>query len=502
MSLPIAFMHLAGQPAALPSPSRPQHGVGLVSCRSGLLTRCAPLAALSAHAHHWHVVAAASAAACAASGCRWQRSSSQRRSLLARASSADGKRPLPEVLRRVGLQGLLFGAASLGGAQPSHAQGSGSSGASSAAVFDLRGRTACVTGASRGIGKGVAVGLGELGATVFVTGRRKDAIAQTAELVTKAGGRGVPVLCDHSEDAQVQQAFAEIAKETGGKLDILVNNAFQDPALRDKKTDVLLEKGAKFYELPLQVWDDVHRVGLRSHYTASYYAAPLMINSVAPGWRPLLCVTSAPAAVTYYYAAAYGVAKAGSDRLVRDLQVELGPLGIDCVSVWPGVVYTETVQRLYETGDTLRINRVTGGADPEEVCESPLLTGRVIGSLAADPAKRLPPYVSPDGLSGRICVVAEGAEAFGLRDGGAPGTVAGDLWGGDRRPAPSIRSLAYLGPAFIRDKLPENLKWLAARDGPLARRDIKVPFDVMAQDPRTEDPRKQDFVQIASKVNL
>jgi len=330
-----------------------------------------------------------------------------------------------------------------------------------------------------------------------VTGRREKAIAETAELVTQAGGKGVPILCDHSDDAQVQRAFEEIAKQSDGKLDILVNNAFQDPALRDKETDALLERGAKFYELPLQVWDDVHRVGLRSHYTASYFAAPLLRKAATSGWRPLLCVTSAPAAVTYYYAAAYGVAKAASDRLVRDLQVELGPLGIDCVSIWPGVVYTETVQRLFETGDTLRINRVTGGADPNVVCESPLLTGRVIGRLAADPANRKPPYISPEGLTGRVCVVAEGAEVFGIRDGGLPGTVAATLYGKDRRPPPSIRSLGYLATIFLKDKLPESLQWLAEQDGPLARRDVKVPFEIMAQDPRTEDPRKQDLKEIA-----
>mmetsp|Transcript_9909 Transcript_9909/g.26164 ORF Transcript_9909/g.26164 Transcript_9909/m.26164 type:complete len:495 (+) Transcript_9909:45-1529(+) len=399
-------------------------------------------------------------------------------------AAAGGAAELP---RRTSLEGFLFGVAS-GAVPAAFAEGTAPS---------LQGRFACVTGASRGIGKGIAVGLGELGATVFVTGRREKAIAETAELVTQAGGKGIPLQCDHSDDTQVQRAFEEIAKQTGGKLDILVNNAFQDPALRDKETDALLEKGAKFYELPLQVWDDVHRVGLRSHYTASYFAAPLLAKSATSSWRPLLCVTSAPAAVTYYYAVAYGVAKAASDRLVRDLQVELGPLGIDCVSIWPGVVYTETVQRLFETGDTLRINRVTGGADPDFVCESPLLTGRVIGRLAADPATRKPPYISPDGLTSRVIVVAEGAEAFGIRDGGLPGTVAAALYGKDRRPPPSIRSLGYLATLFLKDKLPGGWQWLAEQDGPLARRDIKVPFEIMAQDPRTEDPRKQELKDIA-----
>ncbi|CAK9099716.1 unnamed protein product, partial [Durusdinium trenchii] len=289
-------------------------------------------------------------------------------------------------------------------------------GAAHAASNPLRGRTACVTGASRGIGKGIAIALGELGARVFVTGRRKQAIESTADLVTRAGGTGVPLLCDHGVDEEVQAVFDQIGLQSGGKLDILVNNAFQDPAQKDPKSDELLSKGAKFYELPLRVWDDVHRVGLRSHYVASYYAAPLLLSAAKDesGLRPLLCVTSAPAAVTYYYATAYGVSKAASDRLVRDLQVELGPQGIDCVSIWPGVVYTEFVQSLYEKGDTERINRVTGGRDPNVVCESPLLTGRVIGRLAEDLDARKSALSRMADEIGQLC------QTHGERDGLQP----------------------------------------------------------------------------------
>lgn len=361
--------------------------------------------------------------------------------------------------------------------------------------LNLKGRTACVTGGSRGIGRGIAVGLGEAGATVFITGRSQEGIAKTAEYVNAAGGRGIPIQCDHAVDSSVKQLFEDIGAQTGGTLDILVNNAFQDPSLRDAKTDALLSRGAKFFELPLDVWDDVHRVGLRSAYTASYFAAPLMIKSSSTGQRPFLCVTSAPAAVTYYFATAYGVSKAAEDRLIRDLNVELAPLGIDCVSFWPGVVYTETVKRLYETGDVARLERVTGGLDPNDVCESPLLTGRVIARFAADPSVRKVPYISPEGLAGRICVVAEGAKAFNLRDGGFPGTTAAALYGPDRRPAPSLRSLGYLGPVILKTSLPESLKWLGAKDGPFATlgRDVVVPFELMAKDPRTEDPRKEDL---------
>src|SRR2546421_12866322 len=98
----------------------------------------------------------------------------------------------------------------------------------------LRGRVAVVTGASRGVGKGIALALGEAGATVYVTGRSDAAgsteglpgtICETADAVTQRGGQGVPVHCDHTADAEVDALFARITQEQG-RLDLLVNNVW------------------------------------------------------------------------------------------------------------------------------------------------------------------------------------------------------------------------------------------------------------------------------------
>lgn len=349
---------------------------------------------------------------------------------------------------------------------------------------DLSGRFTVVTGANRGIGKGVALGLGEAKATVFVTGRNRTGLESTAELVTRAGGQGVPILCDHSDDTQVARAFEEIGKQTGGKLDILVNNAFKSPASSDPKVDQQLSKGAKFYELPLSVWDDVQTVGLKSHYVASYYAAPMLLaaRQANPTRRPLLCAVSSFGGVTYLFATAYGVGKAATDRLVRDLQVELGPLGVDCVSLWPGIVLTEEVQRKIRE-DPAMLEQVAGGQDLESAAESPLLTGRVVAQLAAEEKYRKPPYVTAPGLTGRLCIVAETAYDLQLRDGGMEGSVAREVYGPDRSPAPSIRSLGFLGPGALKASLPESLRFLAEKGGPLANEEVRLPLEFMAQGP-------------------
>jgi NAD(P)-dependent dehydrogenase (short-subunit alcohol dehydrogenase family) len=141
---------------------------------------------------------------------------------------------------------------------------------------DLKGKVAVVTGASRGAGKGIAIALGAHGATVYVTGRslkEGDAalpgtIAATADAVTKAGGKGIAVACDHARDADVKALFERVQAEQG-RLDILVNNA---TFLHDR----LIDKGG-FWEKPLELVD-ILDVGLRSAYVASWYAAPLMVQ--------------------------------------------------------------------------------------------------------------------------------------------------------------------------------------------------------------------------------
>jgi dehydrogenase/reductase SDR family member 1 len=253
----------------------------------------------------------------------------------------------------------------------------------------LEGVVAVVTGASRGVGKGIALGLGEAGATVWVTGRSTQTskipgtIHETADEVTRLGGQGIAIAIDHADDEQVKELFRRVQSEST-RLDVLVNNAF---AIPDGKL------AAPFWELPLSHWDTLHRVGLRSHYVASVFAAPLLMASS----RGLIVNVSSFGAKVYAVNVAYGVGKAGVDRMSRDMARELRPRGVTAVSLWPGIVKTE---RLMLEPDRL-------GYDPSHG-ESPLFSGRAVAALAADSGRIA--------RTGQALVVAELAREYGFTD--------------------------------------------------------------------------------------
>ncbi|TDW64331.1 NAD(P)-dependent dehydrogenase (short-subunit alcohol dehydrogenase family) [Novosphingobium sp. PhB55] len=265
----------------------------------------------------------------------------------------------------------------------------------------LAGKVALVTGASRGIGKGIALVLAEQGATVYVTGRTVregdyylpgtvgGTAAECDARGKESGGRGVAVACDHGDDAAVAALFERIAAEQG-RLDILVNNAFT-------LSDDLLEPKA-FWEKPLsnlEMWD----VGVRSNYVAAWHAARIM----APQKSGLIVAISGFAAVTYTYSVIFGTSKSAVDRMARDMAIELEPHGVASLTLWQGLTLTEKAQdNLARMGDkmTASITQMHGSS-----VEHP---GRVIAALAADPAvmKR----------SGGEFVTAELAQEYGLTD--------------------------------------------------------------------------------------
>ncbi|GAA0799818.1 SDR family NAD(P)-dependent oxidoreductase [Spirilliplanes yamanashiensis] len=259
-------------------------------------------------------------------------------------------------------------------------------------------RVAVVTGASRGVGKGIAVELGAAGHVVYVTGRSTDGrvtypsvggtVEETARAVTAAGGRGVGVVCDHTDDAQVAALFDRVRQESGG-LDVLVNNVWGGYAAYHE--DRYADMSGPFWEQPLSVWDDMFAAGVRAHYAATVLAVPLL--------RPGSLVATVSFFPGSYPSAddqvAYSVAKAADDRLVAATAAQLEPRGVTAVGVYPGLVRTEGVMRAADYFDLSN-------------SESPRFVGRAVAALAADPdvARH----------RGRCLVVAELAERYGFTD--------------------------------------------------------------------------------------
>lgn len=233
-------------------------------------------------------------------------------------------------------------------------------------------RVVVVTGASRGAGKGIAIALGHTGATVYVTGRSREegdaslpgTVFATAQAVTAAGGKGIAVVCDHADDAQVADLFEQVRAEQG-HLDILVNNA---TALPDSIT-----QAGPFWEKPLDQLKLLD-VGMRSHFVAAWYAAPLLLAS----GRGLLVNTSSFGGRIYMHGPAYGAGKAAVDKMSHDMAHDFRSHHVAVVSIWMGLLLTERTQAVFDANPGLY-------ADMAATAETPEFTGRVIDALAGDP---------------------------------------------------------------------------------------------------------------------
>lgn len=233
-------------------------------------------------------------------------------------------------------------------------------------------RIALVTGASRSVGKGVALALGSRGWTVYVTARGQvgtdGPLDETAREVTARGGRGIAVQCDHRDDTQIAAVFARIAGEQDGRLDLLVNNVWAAPKGFAGFTE-------KFWQRPLSDWDTLIGVGLRAHYVASVHAAQRMV----PRGTGMIVNISSFGARGHLHSVLYGMSKAGLDKMAADMAVELAGTGVSAISLWPGLVKNEVMQGFMDRG----LDNFQGF--PLANAETPEFVGRVIAALADDP---------------------------------------------------------------------------------------------------------------------
>lgn len=263
----------------------------------------------------------------------------------------------------------------------------------SAAVRDDGVRVALVTGASRSVGKGVALALGSDGWTVYVTARGEVGVDgrldRTAAEITERGGHGVAVQCNHGDDAQIEALFARIADERDGRLDLLVNNVWAGPA------DGYAGFSQPFWKRPVSDWDTLIGLGLRAHYVAGVEAAKLMV----PRGSGIIGNISSFGTRRYLHSVLYGMSKAGLDKMAADMAVELKGTGVTTLSLWPGLVKNEAM---------LARGRDNFEGFPLANAETPEFIGRVIVALTDDP--------EVGDRSGHTLITAEAALDYGVTD--------------------------------------------------------------------------------------
>ena len=241
-------------------------------------------------------------------------------------------------------------------------------------------RVALVTGASRGIGKGVAQALGAHGMTVYVTGRTTSAedatvplpgsIAETANLVTASGGIGLPVRCDHEDDEQVKAVFDRVKSEQK-RLDILVNNAWA--GYQSWQGGPKTGRRNPFWKTKPALWDAMFVVGVRSHYVAGGFAANMMVDQKS---GLIVNISAGKRELSYHQDVPYSLSKAAVNLMAMFMAKELAPHGVTSVSLLPGIVATEMVVARKNWQEIRK--RKSGGA------ESAQFVGHCIAALAQD----------------------------------------------------------------------------------------------------------------------
>jgi dehydrogenase/reductase SDR family protein 1 len=270
-------------------------------------------------------------------------------------------------------------------------------------VADLQGRVCIVTGATRGIGKGVVLGLLEAGATVHASGRtategthylgRPGSLDLLAAETKDFAGRLVTHRVDHASDTETE-AFVASVIAAEGRLDVLVNNAW--PGYEKMSENVPEGRNPftwadPFWEQPMWRWDAMIGVGARAAYCASRLAGRQMVAQRSG----LIVNISFWSARKFIGNVAYGISKAIADKMAADMAAQLREFNAAAVSLYPGLTRTEEIMKYAEYIDLTN-------------SESPQFTGRAIAGLAADS--------SIMEKSGRVHVVADLALEYGFAD--------------------------------------------------------------------------------------
>ena len=308
----------------------------------------------------------------------------------------------------------------------------------------LRGKVAVVAGATRGAGRGIAVALGECGATVVCTGRttrtagsarsdydRPETIEDTADLVDEAGGTGVPVAVDHLVPAEVAD-LAELVRRDHGRLDVLVNDIWGAEALAGNPANW----GRPFWEMDLDDGLRMLRLAIDTHLVTSHHLLPLLVEQ--PGGL-VVEVTDGTAtynASTYRISVFYDLAKVAVGRLAFSQGHEVAAYGASAVALTPGFLRSEMMLEAFGVTEATWRDALVARPGAEEpaappdfaLSETPRYVGRAVAALAADPDRARWNQASVS--SGQLA----GIYGFTDLDGTRP-----DIW-------PAIEAMPPTGP--------------------------------------------------------
>jgi len=265
-------------------------------------------------------------------------------------------------------------------------------------MFDLNGMVVLITGGTRGIGKGIAVLLAKEGAIVYFTGRTEKefqgavklsgSIQVTEKEISLAGGIGYGIRCDHEDDTQTQMVIDKVISEQG-KIDILVNNVWGGYEFYNNGTEFWKEKG--FWTAPISRFDKMFNSGVRAHYVTTLFTVPHMINQGCG----LIINLSFWSAERNDMGVAYGMAKSATNKMTETMAYELKEYGISVITIYPGLVRTESVMKASEYFDLSN-------------SESTEFTGFAIAALASD--------VNIQTKSGTKQTAAQIANDYGYKD--------------------------------------------------------------------------------------
>jgi len=267
-----------------------------------------------------------------------------------------------------------------------------------------------VTGASRGIGRGIAIELALAGHKVYITGRslkslqKVDADFQELKQArTPKTGQIIPLECDHGNDQQVDDLF----KNKIAKLDVLINNAYAG-------VNFITENSEKpFHEIDINAWDIINNVGLRNHYRCSHHAANNMVKNGRnlPSNPGLIITVSSGGGATRLFNTAYGVGKEAKDRMMSEMAYDLRKQNIYAISLWPGAVKTETIQAMLDNQDVAASQRMI---NVFKNGESTRFSGRCLAKLVEQSTLTNRAYMKS--INGGVVQTADLGQKFGLVD--------------------------------------------------------------------------------------